>query len=46
MQLPDTQNPEFDETGHRVALELNYEKILWKHNEGFEFEDAWTMEVA
>ena len=46
MQLPDTQNPEFDETGHRVALELNYEKILWKHMEGFEFEDAWTMEVA
>ena len=46
MVLPDTQNPEFDETGHRVGLELNYEKILWKHMEGFEFEDAWTMEPA
>lgn len=46
MQLPDTQDPSMDETGHRVALDLNYEKILWKHMEGFEFEDAWTMEVA
>ncbi|HHP7238368.1 type VI secretion system tube protein TssD [Longibacter sp.] len=47
MQLPDTQNPELDETGHRAAVDLSYEKILWKHiSAGMEYEDGWAVEMA
>lgn len=47
MQLPDTQDPSLKETGHRAAVELSYEKILWKHiSAGMEFEDGWAVEVA
>jgi type VI secretion system secreted protein Hcp len=43
--LPNTKDPSKEQYRHLERLQLLYEKINWKHEEGYEFEDAWS-EVA
>jgi type VI secretion system secreted protein Hcp len=41
--LPNTKDPAKEKLTHLERLKLLYEKINWKHEEGYEFEDAWTV---
>ncbi len=43
--LPNTKEPSKEQYVHLERLKLLYEKINWRHEEGYEFEDAWA-EVA
>jgi type VI secretion system secreted protein Hcp len=40
--LPNTKDPSKEQYVHLERLKLLYEKINWKHEEGYEFEDAWS----
>lgn len=40
--LPNTKDPSKEQYRHLERLKLLYEKINWKHEEGYEYEDAWT----
>jgi len=40
--LPNTKDPSKEQYRHLERLKLLYEKINWKHEDGYEFEDAWT----
>ncbi len=39
--LPNTKDPSKEHFRHLERLKLLYERINWKHEEGYEFEDAW-----
>lgn len=41
--LPNTKDPAKEKQTHLEKLKLLYEKINWKHEEGYEYEDAWTV---
>ena len=40
--LPNTKDPLKEKQVHLERLKLLYEKINWKHEEGYEYEDAWS----
>lgn len=40
--LPNTKDPQKENYRHLEQLKLLYEKIAWTHEEGYEYEDAWT----
>jgi len=40
--LPNTKDPSKEQYRHLERLSLLYEQINWKHEEGYEYEDAWT----
>lgn len=40
--LPNTKDKAKEQYRHLERLKLLYEKINWKHEEGYEYEDAWT----
>ncbi|MEP0548450.1 MAG: type VI secretion system tube protein TssD [Rhodothermales bacterium] len=42
--LPNTKDPNKEKFRHLERLKLLYERINWKHEGGYEYEDAWTDE--
>ena len=44
--LPNTKDPSKEQYRHLERLRLLYEKINWKHEDGFEHQDAWAEAVA
>lgn len=43
--LPNTKDPSKATQTHLEEVRFMYEKMLWKHEEGFEFQDAWKEAV-
>lgn len=42
--LPNTKDPLKEKQTHLERVRFLYEKINWKHADGYEFEDAWAEE--
>jgi type VI secretion system secreted protein Hcp len=44
--LPNTKDPAKERQTHLEKWHFSYEKINWRHEEGFEFEDMWAEAYA
>ncbi len=40
--LPNTKDPQKERLTHLEEVDLMYEQISWKHEEGYEYEDSWV----
>lgn len=40
--LPNTKDPSREQYRHLEKLQLLYEKMNWKHEDGYEYEDSWA----
>lgn len=40
--LPNTKSPDKERLTHLEEVQLMYERIEWKHEEGYEYMDAWA----
>jgi type VI secretion system secreted protein Hcp len=40
--LPNTKDPSLERLTHLEEVSLMYERIEWKHEEGYEYMDAWV----
>ena len=40
--LPNTKDPSKEQLTHLERVRLLYERIAWKHEDGYEFEDSWA----
>lgn len=43
--LPNTKDPTKETQTHLERVRFMYEKMMWKHEEGYEFEDSWKEAV-
>ncbi len=44
--LPNTKDPALEKQTHLERVRFLYEKINWKHADGYEFEDEWAAVAA
>lgn len=44
--VPNTKDPSFEKLNHQERVSFLYEKINWKHADGYEYEDEWAAMPA